>query len=102
MSDNRFIILYRWEVRPDKEDQFLENWEALTRLYSQLYGCAGARLHQNDEGIWIAYTEWPSRDRYFMAVERGIPDEAIARAMNQAVKRRLDPVFMELRSDLLG
>ncbi|MDQ2070068.1 antibiotic biosynthesis monooxygenase family protein [Natronospira bacteriovora] len=101
MSECRFVIFYRWELKAKREEDFREAWEVLTRLYSQLYGCAGGRLHRSDDGTWLAYTEWPDRDRYLLAVERGIPDESVAKAMNAAVERRLDPVFMELRSDLL-
>lgn len=101
MHRNAFIILYRWEIRADQADQFRESWEQLTRLYSQLYGATGGRLHRAEGDLWIAYSEWPSRERYFLAVERGVPDEQIADSMNAAVVRRLEPVFMELQSDLL-
>lgn len=101
MHRNAFVILYRWEIRSGHAEAFRDSWERLTLLYSQLYGATGGRLHRAEGDLWIAYSEWPSRDQYFMAVERGVPDEAIAESMNAAVLRRLDPVFMELQSDLL-
>lgn len=101
MHRHAFVILYRWEIRSTHAETFRDSWERLTRLYSQLYGARGGRLHRAEGDLWVAYSEWPSREQYFMAVERGVPDEAIAASMNAAVRRRLDPVFMELQSDLL-
>lgn len=101
MHRHAFVILYRWEIRSSHADQFRDSWEQLTRLYSQLYGASGGRLHRGEGDLWVAYSEWPSREQYFLAVERGVPDEGIAQRMNAAVSRRLEPLFMELQSDLL-
>lgn len=96
-----FVVMYRWEIVDGREDEFREGWEALTRAYMQLFGSLGSRLHAADDGTWIAYAQWPSRERYFAAVERGMPDEAAAEKMNAAVERRLDPIFMQTDTDLL-
>lgn len=96
-----FIIIYQWELRPGKEDAFIESWESLMTLYRQLYGAAGARLHRSDDGYWLAYTHWPTRDQYLLAMERGVPDPQLAERMDAAVARRLDPQFLSLASDLL-
>jgi len=100
MSESNFVILYRWRIEPDQEERFARHWSDLMALYQQLFGAVGGRLHQTETGLWIAYTEWPSREQYFLAIERGIPDEAIAEAMNEAVRERLEPEFMEVRRDV--
>lgn len=97
-----FIILYRWEVRAGRTDEFVSAWEELIGLYRQLYGAVGGRLHCTDDGQWLAYTQWPTRDQYLLAMERGVPDPSVAERMNAAVSKRLDPVFLSLESDLLG
>lgn len=97
-----FIIIYRWEVHSSRADQFVSAWESLIGLYRQLYGAVGGRLHRTDDGQWLAYTQWPTRDQYLLAMERGIPDPRIAERMNDAVSKRLDPLFLSMESDMLG
>ncbi|MCP1727835.1 Mg2+ and Co2+ transporter CorA [Natronospira proteinivora] len=100
MNEANFVILYRWRIKPEQEEHFARHWSALMALYQQLFGAVGGRLHQREDGLWIAYAEWPSREQYFLAIERGIPDESIADAMNEAVRERLEPEFMEVRRDV--
>jgi len=100
MSEENFVILYRWRIRAGEEEVFARRWSELMGLYQQLFGAVGGRLHRSEDDVWVAYAEWPSRDQYFLAVERGIPDEAIAEAMNRAVKERLEPEFLEVKADI--
>ncbi|MGD8574859.1 MAG: antibiotic biosynthesis monooxygenase [Gammaproteobacteria bacterium] len=96
-----FVIVYRWKVDPELEEQFREGWETLTRLYIQLRGSLGSRLHQADDGTWLAYAEWPSRATWLAAIDRGVPDEGAAEKMNAAVLERYDPIFLTPVSDFL-
>ncbi|MEA5445382.1 antibiotic biosynthesis monooxygenase [Gammaproteobacteria bacterium AB-CW1] len=93
-----FVIVYRWEIRPGKESQFRQSWEALSQQYCQLYGAEAARLHRGEEQVWMAWTAWPSREQYFLAMERGVPDPEIVEAMDAAVSRRLEPEFLVLEA----
>lgn len=97
-----FVVIYRWRVHEDRETEFEQAWAELTELYKQLRGGLGSRLHRTDEGLYVAYAQWPDRETYFLSAERGVPDAAVAARMNAAVIERLEPDFLEAVHDLLG
>ena len=54
-----FVAVYWWRVHPGKEEQFRAAWRRGTELITQIYGSFGSRLHQNSDGRFIGYAEWP-------------------------------------------
>lgn len=54
-----FVAVYWWRVRPGKEEQFREAWRRGTRLITATYGSFGSRLHQDQDGRFVGYAEWP-------------------------------------------
>jgi hypothetical protein len=42
------------------ESQFVEAWTALTKHYLHHCGSLGSRLHQDQDGNWVGYAQWPS------------------------------------------
>lgn len=43
-----FVVLYRWRIKTAR------------------YGALGSRLHQVDDGSWLAYAQWPDRERWLL------------------------------------
>jgi len=56
-------VLHRWKVRGGKEDDFAAAWARLTDVMIEL-GCYGARLHRGEDGGYIAYSWWPSKQTW--------------------------------------
>src|SRR5687768_2031566 len=59
-------VLYRWQVKPDMDAQFVEGWLRVTRAIAAECGSYGSRLHRSDDGSWFGYARWPdaaTRDR---------------------------------------
>jgi len=54
-----FVAVYWWRVHPGKEDQFREAWRRGTLQITQIYGSFGSRLHQDRDGRFVGYAEWP-------------------------------------------
>lgn len=54
-------ILYRFEIHPDKEEQFNAAWDEITRGYLAHCGALGSRLHRVDRTTFIAYAQWPDK-----------------------------------------
>lgn len=96
-----FVVIYRWRLQEGQEPAFEQAWAELTALFKQLRGALGSRLHRAEDGMYVAYAQWPDRATYFLSAERGVPDPAIAARMNAAVTERLEPEFMETVHDLL-
>lgn len=93
-----FAVLYRWELKPGHEAQFIDGWERVTRAIHDSCGSFGSRLHQAADGTWMAYARWPdaeTRERCEHTEETG------SRLMGEAVSRRFDEITMEIVSDLL-
>jgi heme-degrading monooxygenase HmoA len=97
-----FAVIYRWKVKPGSEAKFIEAWEVRTREIREEFGTAGSRLHQADDGTWIAYAQWPSRQAW-EAAQNGPPGDSEARrVMHQAVESSETLFRMDLVKDLLG
>jgi quinol monooxygenase YgiN len=59
-----YAVIYHFQVKTGREEEFRRLWRQLTdilRAASQEYG---ARLHAAEHGVFIAYTQWPSRQAY--------------------------------------
>jgi hypothetical protein len=100
-----FVAVYWWRVKPGKEEQFRKAWCRGTELITAKYGSYGSRLHQDRDGRFIGYAEWPDYETWKRAFdEKMIYDEpetrhAFVDAIEEAAR---DPVFtMEVTDDLL-
>lgn len=68
-----FCVIYRFHVRQDKEELFINSWSAVTRLLKDVHGACGSRLHKSDSNQWIAYAQWPD-EQAWSATKNG-PEE---------------------------
>jgi quinol monooxygenase YgiN len=62
-----YCILIEFHPLPGKEQAFIEAWSELTKYIYRNYGSKGSRLHLSEEGKYIAYAQWPSREVYNIA-----------------------------------
>ena len=72
-----FVVIYYWKVKSGKEESFRTAWRKATRAIALRYGSLGSRLHQADDGSWLAYAQWPNRERW-EAMQAGPPADADA------------------------
>ncbi len=93
-------FLYRWRVKPEMADQFVENWSIVTEHYRANCGSLGSRLHRGSDGLYYGYAQWPSREVRDAAVQDERAADAFA-AMQEAVEERFPDVRMEVLSDFL-
>jgi hypothetical protein len=66
-----YIVVYHWQLRPGCEDTFREGWRRVTRALRAERGSLGSRLHRADDGTWVAYAQWPSREQFERSVALG-------------------------------
>jgi heme-degrading monooxygenase HmoA len=55
-------VLYRWRLKPGRDEAFREAWAEGTRLIHETCGSYGATLHQDEDGLYWSYALWPSED----------------------------------------
>ena len=63
-----FAVLYRWEIKPEHEREFIDRWKASTIRLRREFGALGSCLTRDAEGVFVAFARWPSeehRDRAF-------------------------------------
>lgn len=81
------------------EQQFVDGWERVTRAIRGSCGSYGSRLHRGDDGTWLAYARWPSREA---RVECEFQEEEGVRLMQEAIEERFPEITCQLVSDLLS
>lgn len=59
-----FVAIYRFNVKLGLEKQLIASWAGLTKLIYQHEGSLGSRLHQEKDGVFIAYAQWPDRETW--------------------------------------
>lgn len=55
------VAVYSFEVKAGREETFLAAWAELTELICRYRGSLGSRRHQQANGLFIGYAQWPSR-----------------------------------------
>ena len=53
-------IIYRWRIHPGQEAQFAAAWRIVTDAIVTGCGSHGSCLHQDSDGIFVAYARWQS------------------------------------------
>ncbi len=89
-----FAVIYRWRLKPGLEHQFIEYWSKATQLIMKERGALGSRLHQAEDGTWISYARWPSKEAWLH--HRSLPsiDPEISKLMIEAEEEAFTPILM--------
>jgi hypothetical protein len=100
-----FAVIYRWRVVPGLEAQFEEGWRRGTQSIAAEFGGWGSRLHRGDDGVYVAYAQWPDEATWRRAMETRMrhSDEEARRMYREAiVPGSFETLFaMPVVSDLL-
>jgi len=97
-----FTVVYRFEVRPNREADFIEHWAALTELIKQYEDGLGSRLHKSNQTTYLAYAQWPDRNTWEKSGDK-LPPEAIAirELMRECIISSSTELEMDVVKDLL-
>ena len=101
MNDIGFTVVYRWELKPGREDSFIQAWRKVTELIRDQRGGLGSRLHKAADGTWVAYAQWPDRATWERMQAAETVDEEAIELMNDAIAKRYPPLLLEPVADLL-
>jgi hypothetical protein len=100
MTGNRkLVVLYRWRIRPDREQSFADAWSIVTRQLLNR-GSLGSRLHRGDDGLFYGYAQWSDVEAMTGAFAEPI-DELAASNMSDAVVENFPPVRLAPIADFL-
>ena len=59
-----FCVIYKFKVIAGKEDQFIESWGKVTNAFKKHCDALGSRSHKSENGEYIAYAQWPSKESW--------------------------------------
>ncbi|MEK7725259.1 MAG: antibiotic biosynthesis monooxygenase [Acidobacteriota bacterium] len=95
-----FIVLYRWRIKPEKENQFIEGWAEVTAYFRENWDSLGSRLHRGNDDLFYAYAQWKSESDRENAFEKAVKLKGSAK-MTEAIEERFEPIILENLSDFL-
>ncbi|MHA6287745.1 GNAT family N-acetyltransferase [Maricaulis sp. CAU 1757] len=55
-------VLYRWKLKPGREQEFSDAWEEGTRQIHLACKSYGAALHEGETGLFWSYAMWPDEE----------------------------------------
>src|SRR5262245_20246343 len=96
-----FAVVYRWKVKAGLEAQCREGWERVTRAIMAGRGGLGSRLHVMDDGTWVAYAQWPSREAWERSRAMESADPEGSKMMQDAQSESFPPMRLDPVSDYL-
>ena len=96
-----FAVVYTFEVHEGRDEEFVAAWSRMTELIRDHRGGLGSRLHRDEQGRFVAYAQWPSREVF--DADTPLPSEAepVLAAMRATIASREEPWFLEPERDLL-
>ncbi len=97
-----FIVLYRWRIKPEMEQQFIKSWSEVTDYYRKNYDSPGSRLHRGSDGLFYAYAQWQSAEQRANAfANENAEISNAATKMREAIEEGFPEVVLEGIADYL-
>jgi hypothetical protein len=96
-----FCVLYRWKVKPGREQEAQQAWETVTREIRDHEGGLGSRLHRTPDGTWLAYAQWPCREKWEASEVTTVRGKAALQVWLEVIEERLEPILLEPIVDYL-
>jgi ribosomal-protein-alanine N-acetyltransferase len=95
-------VLYRWKLKPGRDDAFRAAWLEGTQLIHKQCASYGARLHKDEAGLFWSYARWPSettRQTCWDSHDFGATD--CFQIMRDCIAERLPEIVLTLTDDAL-
>ncbi|WAC73510.1 antibiotic biosynthesis monooxygenase [Roseateles sp. SL47] len=98
-----FTLIYRWRVHPGRERQFVDAWLRMTEIIREREGSLGSRLHIAEDGLYVAYAQWPSYEAWEASDDIEPTEETVhlRRVISDSAVRLKPDLRMEVIHDLL-
>jgi hypothetical protein len=96
-----FIALYRWKVKEGREKDFQEGWRRRTEEIYRHCDSLGSRLHRAEDGVWVAYAQWPDRRTYDAAQSIPVTDVEARALFRESLEESYPDIYMNVVDDLL-
>lgn len=95
-----FVAVYRWRLKPGREDEFRAGWSRITDLARNRCGSGGSALFRAQDGSHVAIARWPSRAARERCFADGPLDAEASAMMQGAVQETLPTLELDSVEDL--
>lgn len=95
-----FIVIYRWRLKEGLESVFRQGWCEMTESIYRTRGSLGSRLHQAEDGTWVAYAQWPDEETWRRAREAGSANPKAAEKMREGSAALISEEHLQVADDL--
>lgn len=97
-----FIVLYRWRIKSQFEQQFIESWSAITDFFRNNYDSLGSRLHKGDDGLFYGYAQWKTVQQRENAFSGDLSEisEMLAK-MRETIEESMPEIILKNMADYL-
>lgn len=93
-----FIAIYTFTIIPGKEADFEESWAERTIEIKASYNSLGSRLHKAEDGTYVGYAQWHSKEQW----ESLKPSSTPAGTKMRSCCSKIDSIFqLDVVRDLL-
>ena len=96
-----FVVIYRWSLAEDAEDEFREAWRRATEAIYSTKGSLGSRLMKSADGLYYGMAQWPSRELWENRNQPTPADADASQRMRELTASSLPPIELEVTDDLL-
>jgi len=96
-----FAVLYRWKLKSGTEQKFREAWSSATEAIAARSGTGGSRLHRTDDGEFVAYAVWPSRQQWEDASKLPSANPEAGAKMRECIEHSISTTPLDVVEDLL-
>lgn len=105
-----FAVLYQGYLKPGRESEYRRLWRKIASFFKSERGAIGSSLHKAENGLWIAYSRWPSKAvRDVSWPGENNPSQELPYEIQKAIlaikdcidqKRKLPEICMEIMDEL--
>jgi heme-degrading monooxygenase HmoA len=95
-----FIAVYRFVAKKGMNEHFCKAWRERTKEIRAEFGSLGSRLHTSEDGSFIAYAQWKSRN-HWLQMGRSSEETEARLAMKEATESAETVLELEVVDDLL-
>ena len=101
--ETMFTVIYSFHVKTGQQQTFEKAWAELTALIYENEGSLGSRLHRKDDNQYIAYAQWPNRERWQNSGARLPKESEVIRSAMRGSCEKIETLFeLDVVNDLLS
>jgi heme-degrading monooxygenase HmoA len=94
-------ILYKWRIKLEKEQQFIESWSEVTKFLLENRGSLGSRLHRGNDGFFHGYAQWKSDEERQNAFKNSSEISDSINKMRDSIDESFDEIALNPIADFL-